>query len=549
MPSVPLITKKVPEGEDRRSALRQRLGSITYLDLGANNGGFLIDVGEGGIQFQVANPLVSDGTFHIKFKLSKTRDAIEALAQVAWLDGSGKYGGLQFHDLDEQSKLQIREWLTAQIARKIRAQLEEHAGNLDEATGTPEPQLSLASETKNSHVQAARDSSQTQLQVNSLGPPVEAPILHAEGSTNASGRLNHPFQMSRTFLLKVIGSFAVVAVVSVFLLQLSRGRTVNLDTPTPKGAVSSPLELKLERSGTDWRVSWNRNADVLLQAVGGHLSITDGSLRKELDLDPSELRSGSVMYTPLTGDLLVRLQVVGGHLAQPVSESVRVIAGTGASSQTASSRSPSSESTDPKFQHPSTNIPLLFSKKSEDEPSSKTSAPLTQSPSNAIPPKLESPKVRADSDKIEASANSLSQTPGVKPALAEPAFSPPTASVLTPSTLPESIRKPPPASLPPFPPSRDTVPSGGKVDPPQLILRREPVYPSQATQFGFAGEVEVHFFISPQGTVHNVTVVRGNPLLANSAVIAVSGWRYKPALLNGSPIETEARTVFVFKPK
>jgi protein TonB len=59
----------------------------------------------------------------------------------------------------------------------------------------------------------------------------------------------------------------------------------------------------------------------------------------------------------------------------------------------------------------------------------------------------------------------------------------------------------------------------------------------------------VHFFISPQGTVHNVTVVRGIPLLANAAVMAVSEWRYKPALLNGNPIETEARTVFVFKPR
>ena len=97
MPSVPLITKKVREGEDRRSALRQRLGSITYLDLGANNGGFLIDVSEAGVQFQVVKPLVTDGIFRIKFKLSKKHDAIEAHVHVAWVDGSGKYGGLQFH--------------------------------------------------------------------------------------------------------------------------------------------------------------------------------------------------------------------------------------------------------------------------------------------------------------------------------------------------------------------------------------------------------------------------------------------------------------------
>src|SRR5579872_3361404 len=503
MPSVPLITKKVREGEDRRSALRQRLDSITYLDLGANNGGFLIDVGEGGVQFQVAKPLATDGKFHIKFKLSKTQDAIEVHAHVVWVDGSGKYGGLQFHDLDENSKLQIREWLAAQIARTMQSQLEENAAKLEEATE------------------------------NSVGRGGGAPALHAEESTKSSEGLNHSFKMSRSFLLKTIGSFAIVAVVGVFLFQLSRGRTGNLSTPTPKGALGSPLELKLERSGTDWRVSWNRNADVLLQAVGGHLSITDGSLRTELDLDPSELRSGSVMYAPVTGDVLVRLQVVGGNLAQPVSESVRVIAGTGASSQTSANRSPASESTDLRSRRPSANAPVPFAKKSADEPSSKASAPLNQSLPSAIQPKLESPKVPAAPDKIEAGANSLSQTPGVKHAPADPGVSAPAASVLSSSTLAEPIPKLPSASLPPSPPARETAPSGGKVDPPQLILRKEPVYPSQAAQFGFSGQVEVHFFITPQGTVHNVTVVRGNPLLANAAVTAVSGWRYKPALLNG----------------
>jgi hypothetical protein len=287
-------------------------------------------------------------------------------------------------------------------------------------------------------------------------------------------------------LLKTIGSVAIVALVSALLLELSRGRTINVATSISKGTVDSPLGLKLERSGTDWRVSWNRNADVLLQALGGHLSITDGSLRKELDLDPSELRSGSVMYAPLTGDVLVRLQVVGGSLSQPVSESVRVIAGNGTPSQTSASRSPSNESTDLKIQPPSADAPMLAGKKSANAPPSETSASVTQLHSGEVPLKLESPKVRVNSDKIEASPDSLSQTPGVKPALAEPAVSPPVASALPPSTLPESMPNLASVSPPPSPPSRNTAPVAAKSTHPnsffggsQSTLRRHPDSASQ----------------------------------------------------------------------
>jgi hypothetical protein len=34
-----------------------------------------------------------------------------------------------------------------------------------------------------------------------------------------------------------------------------------------------------------------------------------------------------MMYTPATDDVVVRLQVVAENLAQPVSESVRIVAG------------------------------------------------------------------------------------------------------------------------------------------------------------------------------------------------------------------------------
>jgi protein TonB len=43
--------------------------------------------------------------------------------------------------------------------------------------------------------------------------------------------------------------------------------------------------------------------------------------------------------------------------------------------------------------------------------------------------------------------------------------------------------------------------------------------------------------ISKEGTIQNLTVVRGHPLLNEAAIEAVRQWRYKPQKLNGQPIE------------
>jgi protein TonB len=59
--------------------------------------------------------------------------------------------------------------------------------------------------------------------------------------------------------------------------------------------------------------------------------------------------------------------------------------------------------------------------------------------------------------------------------------------------------------------------------------------------------VEVAFKIAADGTVHDVAVKSGPKQLASTAVDAVSEWRYKPALLNGTPTETTGSAVFVFK--
>ncbi len=79
-----------------------------------------------------------------------------------------------------------------------------------------------------------------------------------------------------------------------------------------RAAADAPaLALQVERKGTDLRVSWNRSSQAVMQAAGGVLSIRDGdSPQQELKLDADQLRTGSVTYTPATGAVRFRLEVI-----------------------------------------------------------------------------------------------------------------------------------------------------------------------------------------------------------------------------------------------
>jgi len=104
------------------------------------------------------------------------------------------------------------------------------------------------------------------------------------------------------------------------------------------------------------------------------------------------------------------------------------------------------------------------------------------------------------------------------------------------------------APQPPAPPASLSPERGGKVDPAQLIERKAPVYPAAAQQNHISGSVELSFHIGADGRVNHLNVVKGNPLLARAAVEAVQLWHYKPARVNGIPVESESSIVIVFQP-
>jgi protein TonB len=77
--------------------------------------------------------------------------------------------------------------------------------------------------------------------------------------------------------------------------------------------------------------------------------------------------------------------------------------------------------------------------------------------------------------------------------------------------------------------------------------RVDPVYPMLARQAHVQGEVVLRATISKDGHIESVQLVSGHPMLAAAAVNAVSQWRFRPYVLNGSPVEVEAQVIVNFR--
>ena len=70
-----------------------------------------------------------------------------------------------------------------------------------------------------------------------------------------------------------------------------------------------------------------------------------------------------------------------------------------------------------------------------------------------------------------------------------------------------------------------------------LIRQPKPVYPPLAKAARVQGTVKFEAQIAKDGTIQNLHLISGPPLLVQAAMQAVQQWQYKPTLLNGEPVE------------
>ena len=104
----------------------------------------------------------------------------------------------------------------------------------------------------------------------------------------------------------------------------------------------------------------------------------------------------------------------------------------------------------------------------------------------------------------------------------------------------------PPAARDPMPPAPRRITVVSRLQTAKLISGPRPVYPPLAKAARVSGEVRLRAVIARDGTIMDLRVLSGHPLLIPAALAAVKQWVFQPTYLNGDPVEVATEIIVDF---
>ena len=296
---------------------------------------------------------------------------------------------------------------------------------------------------------------------------------------------------------------------------------------------SSPLSLRVERTSGGMLLTWNRDLPVIQDATKVVLSISDGDRHENIELDPNQVRTGAILYPPITGDVSFQMAVTAPHQAKTTSESLRVLdprpspLADPADSSAQAGPKPNAATKPAAAPAAPAETAAAEEAKTQEEAPAPHAAPLKQFKTESLAQRLR-PVAPTDLPEAPSLTRAAGATPGNLPSIVsnQPSLPAPPKQPATAAGVPASTATSVPLVL------------GGQLKPAQVKSRTEPAYPSIARQSGVSGLVQLEATIGVDGKVKNARVVQGNAMLHRAALDAVLQWRYEPAMLNGKPVES-----------
>jgi protein TonB len=283
----------------------------------------------------------------------------------------------------------------------------------------------------------------------------------------------------------------------------------------PEPAPGQTLGLKIQRQGADLILSWNRNAPDMLGATAGLLSVKDGQAQREIGLTAEQLRLASILISPQSDHVEVQLTVLLPNQRTSSESGIVILPAPGQS--------------DP------VEIQATVPPKNYTPAEIVSQAPRPKATKAFVPPgRSQSP-----------SAQPMEQPPALDTTDPLRRIHPAEFAASRQGLAPRAITEAPASTSP----AGSSLPAraGGNVQPAEIISRSEPVYPYAARVAGIRGTVVLEGVVGLNGRVKDLKVVSGAPTLRQAAVTAVNQWIYRPALLNGKPIESRIRAEIRFQ--
>jgi TonB family protein len=302
---------------------------------------------------------------------------------------------------------------------------------------------------------------------------------------------------TRDLLFLVIASICLIAVITTAGVYLKLPMLRPHPQAAPEQHARLGLDLQVTRAADgQLNLNWNRSAPEVVNALGALVTITDGRRTNNVKLDTAELRSGTLMYSPKTGDVQFRLELYTDEL-HSLAESVRVVS---------SGAEPPLGGLAENSEHP--------------DPVARVAVPTEWT-------------VTAELQSSHAVINHNSGT------AQQTSYRNPAPLPLPPVGVPPLVT----GEAPVAPPQTSPI---GLYAPPQVLEEMMP----ETKQLGRVASVTVQVSIDQTGHVTAARPLRengvDNPELAAVAVAAAEKWRFQPAMLNGKPVPAEYKIIFAF---
>ena len=529
--------KSSPQTRERRSHSRSRIKPISYIELGADNGGVLLNIGEGGLAVNAAMPLsmVDVPTIRIQCTGSQA-DWIEVSGQLAWIGESKKEAGIRFIKLTEEARQKIasrisREELQQELPPQSVKMLEGRATR-PEKPEIPSVEIPIPIPVAGPSGRAVQEHSQGPVPSRPAAPSMR--VAKAPATAVAPGA-SHPKSPKKKsgFKPKTRPLFHPIA---------SQGRTKTLWRFAAMFVLAAV---------TAAAIGWVVAAPAIRNEVIAFIAKNIETAGKPTEVQESLPKHKSADVPALGSEN----NVTGGHKIEPV---------------------PADRPANGSETHPAPPQPQV---KTMARPAAKPTVSglvgraESSAPKNLPPKTPERTVVAVPNPTVESARRQPVESSTAQPKEnTAAATTSPAASVPSGTTLPEVKEKesPPPPRKQPVAPvgpiwsvavSTDPYPSiriptnvssqratpGKNLQIGRAISRVEPVYPEDAKRQGIEGTVRLHIIVGRDGAVQNVELASGPALLAKAAESAVREWRYGQTLLGGQPVETEQDIVVKFK--
>lgn len=483
---------------DRRTHARKQIDSLAYVDLGEDNGGLVLNMGEGGMAVRSAIVLAAEHLPKIRFQMPQSLGWVEATGRIAWTGDSRRMAGIEFIDLPEDAGNRIRKWMNSEGAAAEAlgeaSTTEEPPAAIEETATPPLPTVTVEAVEAETATQAAESAPASE-----VAPPPRSSAMRM-----ALASKSQPTPVTIEAEPSIAEEIAARRATEDAALIHAPGAD-----PPPAWAASSILHLSAPAPASAEAAAkktyrWLSFVAVaaLLAAISFYLGISAGQVGMRRVLSNAK-------------NLITGSSDSGGKPAlQQADASISPSAGSpskptaGGNLGAASERVNTGAST--------TGI-------------SQGSSPASEKPAQSFtvhrtPEAGGTKKEVAVADEDSTSVLNLPDAPVMA-----------SNSVAVSSQL-----------YIPLPAVTDSQ-HGGDLQIGRLERRTEIAYPPDAAQLHIEGIVKLHIFIGQDGGVHDVSVLNGDSTLAAAAVNAVQQWQYKPTLLDGKAIETQADLTITFR--